>query len=309
MKSSDTQTIVVEANGPITISGAGIVITSPDGNGSPEPSLPNSSKFSETAYENRANALLFSGKMNKEQEKSLKMFLIAMTIANFAFRKVHIEYLAYMLATAYWETAQTMEPIEEYGKGAGRPYGEPDPETGRTYYGRGYVQLTWRYNYESASKKIYDTEFDAGGVDLVNYPDLALKEFYAAQITLFGMLEGWFTGKKLDDYWRSDNTFDYVQARRIINGTDKAQVIAGYAIEFESAIRLALGQKIERDVVQYDSHGDDVRELQLALSLTPDGKFGPATETAVKQFQAAYGLNDDGIVGKKTWDQIEVAFY
>ncbi len=75
-----------------------------------------------------------------------------------------------MLATAYWETAQTMEPIEEYGKGAGRPYGEPDPATEQTYYGRGYVQLTWLPNYEKASKEIYDIEFDAGGVDLVNNP-------------------------------------------------------------------------------------------------------------------------------------------
>jgi len=35
-----------------------------------------------------------------------------------------------------------MQPIEEYGKGKGMKYGSPDPETGQTYYGRGFVQTT-----------------------------------------------------------------------------------------------------------------------------------------------------------------------
>jgi len=52
-------------------------------------------------------------------------------------------WLAYMLATAKHETAHTMKPIEEYGHGAGRDYGRPDPQTGKAYYGRGYGQLTW----------------------------------------------------------------------------------------------------------------------------------------------------------------------
>jgi putative chitinase len=55
-------------------------------------------------------------------------------------------WLAYMLATAKWETAHTMKPIEEIGKGRGRPYGVPTVD-GRVFYGRGYVQLTWATNY------------------------------------------------------------------------------------------------------------------------------------------------------------------
>jgi putative chitinase len=62
-----------------------------------------------------------------------------------------LRWLAYILATTYHETAETMQPIREYGRGKGRKYGEPDSVTEQTYYGRGYVQLTWRYNYAAMS--------------------------------------------------------------------------------------------------------------------------------------------------------------
>ena len=144
---------------------------------------------------------------------------------------------AYMLATAYHETAHTMQPIEEYGKGRGRDYGKrlkmsrkPYSDTLPLYYGRGYVQLTWYENYEKAGKKV--------GVDLLNEPGWALSAPIAAKIMREGMIEGWFTGKKLNDYVGL-RTADYVSARRIINGMDKAQLIAGYAVVFELALRKA----------------------------------------------------------------------
>ena len=144
---------------------------------------------------------------------------------------------AYMLATAYHETAHTMQPIEEYGKGRGRDYGKrlkmsrkPYSATLPLYYGRGYVQLTWYENYEKAGKKV--------GVDLLNEPGWALSAPIAAKIMREGMIEGWFTGKKLGEYVGL-RTADYVSARRIINGMDKAQFIAGYAVVFELALRKA----------------------------------------------------------------------
>lgn len=144
---------------------------------------------------------------------------------------------AYMLATAYHETAHTMQPIEEYGKGRGRDYGKrlkmsrkPYSDTLPLYYGRGYVQLTWYENYEKAGKKV--------GVDLLNEPGWALSAPIAAKIMREGMIEGWFTGKKLGEYVGL-RTAEYVSARRIINGMDKAQLIAGYAVVFELALRKA----------------------------------------------------------------------
>jgi predicted chitinase len=83
------------------------------------------------------------------------------------------------------------------------------------YYGRGFVQLTWKHNYEKAERYL--------GVNLVKYPNKALNKDIAAKILVFGMLEGWFTGKRVTQYktWYS--------MRRVVNGTDKAKTIANYA--------------------------------------------------------------------------------
>jgi hypothetical protein len=136
-------------------------------------------------------------------------------------------WLAYALATTYHETDQKMQPIEEYGKGRGQPYGKPDPKTGQSYYGRGFVQLTWDYNYEKLSQLL--------GVDLYRHPELALDLANATNILFIGMIEGLFTGKSLSTYFNATKE-DWVNARRIINGLDKAQAIAVYGHRFYSAI-------------------------------------------------------------------------
>jgi len=141
--------------------------------------------------------------------------------------------LAYVLSTSWHETAATMMPIAEYGKGEGHDYGEPCPEyDDQVAYGRGYVQLTWDYNYERA-----DAECGLEGALLKDF-DLALDPPIASQIIFQGMLEGWFTGKKLGDYVNETVT-DYYNARRVVNGTDKADMLAGYAESFEQALRAA----------------------------------------------------------------------
>ena len=132
-----------------------------------------------------------------------------------------LRWLAYMLATTFHETARTMLPIREFGRGRGARYGT-------TYYGRGFVQLTWEANYRKASAVV--------GVDLVADPDRALELPIAATIMFDGMIKGWFTGHKLVDHLNA-TVSDYVQARRIINGTDRAVAIAGYAVGFERALR------------------------------------------------------------------------
>lgn len=151
-------------------------------------------------------------------------------------------WLAYALGTAHLETAMTMLPIRERGGSAyfnrrygiegdnparARRMGNTASGDGARYAGRGYVQLTWKSNYRRAGDKL--------GVDLVGNPDLALDAAVAAQIMFDGMNEGWFTGKTFSDYFDGE-TENWVQARRIINGLDKADNIAGYATAYYAAI-------------------------------------------------------------------------
>jgi predicted chitinase len=130
---------------------------------------------------------------------------------------------AYVLATAWHETAHTMKPVREYG---GETYLKKKKYY--PYVGMGYVQLTWLENYKKASQKL--------GVDFVASPKLLLKPEHAIPILITGMDEGWFTGKKLSDYITLTKS-DFVGARRIINGTDKAALIAGYAKEYDALLK------------------------------------------------------------------------
>lgn len=130
-----------------------------------------------------------------------------------------LRWLAYMFATTKWETDHTMQPIRE---GGGLKY----LKSKRYYpaYGRGYVQLTWAANYQKMAKLI-------GVPELATNYDLALKPEIATAILFEGMTRGTFTGKNLADYFNVAKT-DWLNARRIINGTDRASEIAGIAKQF-----------------------------------------------------------------------------
>ncbi|WP_310606735.1 peptidoglycan-binding protein [Buttiauxella brennerae] len=265
--------------------------------------------FNLKALMGRLNAVWFDGEINEEQRKTVAAFAsVYLLYTKVLGRGVPVSWLAYVMATAYHETAGTMEPIEEYGHGKGKEYGNPDKETGETYYGRGYVQITWKKNYTRAQGVVVNPETLSKDVPFVEEPGYALVPFFAAQIALGGMVHGWFTGRNLADYLTSEKT-DYVNARRIINGTDKAQLIAGYAGEVEAAIRFALGHHIQRDTVKKGSYGDDVRELQLMLEIGPDALLGDETEKAIRSFQGVYGLSVDGICGAETWAALDEFVY
>jgi putative chitinase len=151
-----------------------------------------------------------------------------------------VRWAAYLLATVKHECANRWQPIEEVGKGAGKPYGKPVTVVGadgqeyvNVYYGRGYVQLTWRDNYETMSQALSLDD------DLLIHPKRALDPEISYRILSYGMRHGAFTGKKLSDYIH-DTTCDYRNARRIVNGLDRANLIQGYAEHFETMLQVGL---------------------------------------------------------------------
>lgn len=153
-------------------------------------------------------------------------------------------WLAYALGTVHHETDRTMKPIREYGgnkyffdmydKDGKRPdvakrLGNTKAGDGVKFHGRGYVQLTGRTNYEK-----WTNAFN-GSPDLASNPDKAMDVDVAIKILFVGMKAGSFTGKKFSDYFYG-TTSDWKNARRIINGMDKAELVAGYAQAYYAAI-------------------------------------------------------------------------
>jgi predicted chitinase len=155
-----------------------------------------------------------------------------------------LRHRAYILATAWHETGPASSPLhmtprrEIWGpttaqkKYEGRKdLGNTVPGDGKRFLGRGYVQITGRANMIKASTLI--------GKDLVGNPDLALMPEIASKIIVDGMTVGWFTGRKMADYT------SYKDMRRVVNGTDKAELIAGYADQFEAAIKALPAKPVE----------------------------------------------------------------
>lgn len=140
--------------------------------------------------------------------------------------------VAYFLASIKHETGitrngvdQTFQPIKELRAKTGtKVRALQDRYWGSDYYGRGYIQLTWEKNYARFG--------------IADEPEKALEPDTAYMIAARGMREGLFTGKKLSDYINGD--VDYVQARRIVNGLDRANDIAEIAEKFERALKASL---------------------------------------------------------------------
>lgn len=155
-------------------------------------------------------------------------------------------FLAYILATAYHETGRAMQPVREtfansddqaiarlqraYERGqlpwVKRPYWNKDSQ-GKSWFGRGLVQLTHRDNYQRVGNNL--------GIDLTTDPSAALDDDNAIRIIVEGMIGGWFSGPKLADFFHG-KTADWLHARGIINGSESAQKVAGYGKSFYRAL-------------------------------------------------------------------------
>lgn len=195
----------------------------------------------------------WEGSLSTQQVNGLNFIFDSMEQDKFLTRT---EWAAYMLATTKCETANTYQPIHEYGghnyfvrrygseTAVGRGLGNLTPEEGATYAGDGDVQLTGHVNYQKAENALRiqypeliaafeartGRKFDLtvgdqpnDQADAANAGDPAI----AYAIMSYGMRSGMFTGVSLQHY-TTPTGFDPVNARRIINGLDSAELIAGY---------------------------------------------------------------------------------
>lgn len=209
------------------------------------------------AFFDSVRGSLFGGSMTPEQVDGQELLL--QVCADFGLDP-YVEQTAYVLASVYWETGQRMQPVREtfansdeqaiarldraWAKGqlgwVSEPYWRLD-SNGKAWFGRGHIQLTHPGNYRRQQNKLKDLPQRPPQAPWRVYddPSNALHPFTGALIAVGGMRDGDFTGKKLKDYITSTKV-DYADARRIVNGTDRAREIAGYAKKFEVAIRAAV---------------------------------------------------------------------
>lgn len=146
--------------------------------------------------------------------------------------------VAYVLATAFHESR--LKPVIEIGLGLNKDYGKklkmgggpgkrvPYTTPDKLFYGRGFVQLTWFENYQQFANIL--------GIDLLNRPEMALQPDYAAEIITIGMQKGLFTGVGLGRYFNAERT-DPINSRKIVNGLDKAELIAGYYTQILNGLK------------------------------------------------------------------------
>lgn len=177
------------------------------------------------------------GRLKQEQVNAINFLLEKLEIGRF---KLETQ-MAYILASVKHETADTFEPVVEgywiksnrelklfnyykqHNRGALATIFPNGSLSGKTYEGRGYIQLTHNFNYEKFG--------------LLDCPSLALQPETAFMIMEKGLANGMFTGKSLQQYVNEEKT-DYYNARKTINGLDRSSLIAGYAKTFENAIEL-----------------------------------------------------------------------
>jgi len=186
----------------------------------------------DAAFFDAVRASLYAGALNQTQVDSLN----AIGQAWEQYGDGDPNKLAYILATAQHETGafkwlkEIWGPTSAQKRYEGRAdLGNNQAGDGKRFMGRGYVQLTGRRNYADWSRRT--------GLDLLKEPQLVEAPAVAARILVQGSMLGTFTTKKLGDYIGAD--VDFINARRVINGTDRADLIAGYARTFRRALSAA----------------------------------------------------------------------
>jgi len=225
--------------------------------------------------------------------------------------------IAYILATAQHETGDFRTAREDDGRNQAIRNGY---RGGEEYYGRGYVQTTHVDRYAAM-----DSTLGLNGRLNAN-PDLAATDpRLSAQMTVVGMARGIYTGVGIDQYINGSRT-DYTAARAVVNGNDRADLIAGYARDWEQNVQGVI-DRVSRDgitpqvmpgspmndgVIRRGEIGPEVRRLQEALvrdgaTITPDGNFGGGTKTALEDYQRRHNLPVTGTANAALLQTLGVA--
>jgi putative chitinase len=221
-------------------------------------------------------ASLFAGVLTQQQVDGMNFKLLVWEARPFSDDHRH---LAYPFATVKLETGSKMWPVEEGGKGKGKEYGKPHPITGKTYYGRGDVQLTWYENYLKATRELDLKDDD----DLTLYPERMLDPTISASVMYIGMWQGWFRGDKngrqtLERYFDSD-TNDAFNAREIINGDKnivpkwdtKKRKIGTLIAEYHEKFLTALNDSWREPVMPPPDGEHETTEPQVVEIIVPEG--------------------------------------
>lgn len=187
-------------------------------------------------------------------------FNIVITFIETDTRWNDINQIAYFLATIGHETAWNFRPIKEIrGKKGTNIWRVQNKYWDSGFFGRGYCQITWERNYKRFSEILHR--------DIVKDPDLALDPTVAYAIASTGMLYGIFTGKKLSDYIKPQ-LIDFKNARRVVNGIDRAEHIANIAIHFSKFLKTSVVKDEVISITETKSQitiGDDKHDDTLTI--------------------------------------------
>ncbi|QKD02719.1 M15 family peptidase [Mesorhizobium loti R88b] len=213
----------------------------------PEPATPaagtqGGASMNRAVFYNEIRDDLFGGALSKAQVAGMEDVL---NVRDRLYPSCDDRWLAYILATVYHETGRRMVPVREgfastddgaiaavtrlFNEGKIR-VNYAIPVNGVSYFGRGRVQNTWLANYRKLETRFQQPFVNNPGL-LISRPDID------AEVTVTGHVEGIWTGRKLSDFINNAGC-DYTGARSIVS-SDRAGDIAGYAVNFENAIRAA----------------------------------------------------------------------
>lgn len=208
-------------------------------------------------------------------------------------------WLANILAQIFHETGGRMQPVRETNANsdaqaksrleaawkAGKLKSVKTPYWRDGFFGRGFIQITHEDNYDRLSDRL--------DIDLLRYPEKALDPLISARIAIVGMAEGLFTNgrHKLSDYFNA-KVDDPEGSRAIVNGTDKAKLIAGYHKNFLDAIDAASVEAPVSDANAALATADDVKP---SASGSVKSLIGGTVGTAV--VSAVVGVNNPWAFG------------